>query len=130
MVELEFGGDTATDEEEEDEPAPPPKKSSAAAKKSAAKPKPADDEDEDEDEAEGAGSYTREQLEEMALPELKKIAAAMGIEMPPRTRITTYVDRILGEAEKRKRKSQAPTALDIETIVAAVIDAVIEKLQS
>ena len=36
----------------------------------------------------------------MELPELKEIAAAKGIELPPRTRMTTYIGHILGEAEE------------------------------
>ena len=37
--------------------------------------------------------------------EIKEVAAAMGIVLPPRTRATTYIDHILGEA-----KAAAPTA--------------------
>ena len=35
----------------------------------------------------------------MELPQLKEIAAAKGIELPLRTRMTTYISHILGEAE-------------------------------
>ena len=65
---------------------------SAAAKKAAAKPVP-----EDDDEApEATGSYTREQLEELDLDGLKDVAAKLGISLPPRTRMPTYIEAILG----------------------------------
>ena len=38
--------------------------------------------------------------------EVKEVAAAMGIVLPPRTRATTYIDHILGQA-----KPEAPAAV-------------------
>ena len=37
--------------------------------------------------------------------EVKEVAAALGIVLPPRTRATTYIEHILGEA-----RAAAPTA--------------------
>ena len=42
------------------------------------------------------GSYTREQLEELDLDGLKEAAANLGISLPPRTRMPTYIEAILG----------------------------------
>lgn len=70
---------------------------------------PDEDEDDVEDEAVGADvieavtaapTYTREQLAEMDLDELKKIAVEKGVEVPPRSRKPTYVDAILGEEDE------------------------------
>lgn len=58
-----------------------------------------DEEAEEEAEETAPVSYTREQLTEMELDELKKIAVERGIEVAPRSRRPTYVDAILGEAE-------------------------------
>ena len=80
-------------EEEEEETPPVPAKKAAAktpAKKVAAKPREEDEQQTD--------SYTREQLSEMEMPELKAIATAKGIELAPRTRMNTYIDAILGES--------------------------------
>jgi hypothetical protein len=92
--------------EEEPEPAPPAK---AVAKKAAAKPRPPADEDE-EGESDGSSTATgdldvalsREALEEKTLPELKEIAAARGIELPPRTRAQTYISVLLGEGDEEQ----------------------------
>jgi pyruvate/2-oxoglutarate dehydrogenase complex dihydrolipoamide acyltransferase (E2) component len=136
MVELEFGSTSGETEEEEE--APPPK--ATPAKKASAAPPSDDEEDEEaEEEGDGGGNYTREQLEELALPELKKIASSMGIELPPRTRITTYVEHILGGAVEEEEEAAAEVAdirggwkdaLQFEEIVEAVIAALVEKLQS
>lgn len=100
MVEVDFSEPEAEGAEEdeiqeaEDVPTKPTK--SAAKKSSAAKPK-------------ATPAHTREDLEELSLSELKEIAAAAGIELPPRTRIPTYIDHILGEV-----KGEAPAA-EIDT---------------
>jgi len=123
LVEIDLSeGAAQAEEEPEPEPvaaAPAPVKK-AAAKKAPAKvaPRPAADTpipDEDEVALEVAGELTttsqpidipsREELEDMEPSEIKEVAAAMGIVLPPRTRATTYIDHILGEA-----KAAAPTA--------------------
>ncbi len=87
----------AEEEEEEDvrsKKAPAKKAaapSKAASKKPVAQPEPIEEEEEVEE-----VDLTREDLEAMDLAELKEIAAANGIELPPRTRSTTYIDAILG----------------------------------
>jgi hypothetical protein len=118
LVEIDLS-EGAAQAEEEPEPEPvaaaPVKK--AAAKKAPAKaaPRPAADTpipDEDEATLEPAPAASqpidvpsREELEDMEPSEIKEVAAAMGIVLPPRTRATTYIDHILGEA-----KAPAPTA--------------------
>ena len=90
MVEIDVAAAEAkTAEAEPDEEAAPPKASKRPAKKAAAPVAEA--------EPETNGAYTREQLEAMELPEIKEIASGLGIELPARTRGTTYIDHILGE---------------------------------
>lgn len=96
MVEVDL---TTGEEEPAAEPAEPvkkaaAKKAAAPAKKAAAKAPPAAAPEEAEEEP--TGEITREFLEERTLDELKAIAANRGIELPPRTRHATYIDRILG----------------------------------
>ena len=80
----------------------------AAAKKAAAKPV-----DQDEEAAPAApGSYTREQLEELDLDGLKEAAANLGISLPPRTRMPTYIEAILGN---NKDTEVEVTDVDVET---------------
>ena len=81
-------------EEPEAEPAPAKAPAKAVAKKAAARV----DTEVSEDEAVAAGAYTREGLEELELPQLKEIAASLGLELAPRTRITTYIDAILNKS--------------------------------
>jgi len=69
----------------------------AAAKKAAASDTEVSEEDEVTAEADADEPLTREALEELELPALKEIAAAKGLSFPPRTRMTTYIDAILGE---------------------------------
>lgn len=91
----------AAEPEPEAEPAKPAKK--AAAKKAAAKKlaaAPAAEEEEETPADPGRMLYTREELEEMALDQLKEIAAARGIELPARSRMSTYVKALLGELEE------------------------------
>jgi hypothetical protein len=118
-IDLSEGAAEAEVEPEETPVAAAPAKK-AAAKKAPAKAaaRPAADTpipDEDEVVLEDAGELTptsqpidvptREELEDMEPSEIKEVAAAMGIVLPPRTRATTYIDHILGEA-----KAAAPTA--------------------
>jgi hypothetical protein len=42
-------------------------------------------------------TYTREELEEMDLTQVKALAAERGITLPPRTRFPTYIKALLGE---------------------------------
>lgn len=106
LAELGFDDEEA-EEEPEAEPEPAPAKKSVA-KKAAAKPR---SDDEEEGESNGTSTatgdldvandtLTRDQLEELTLPQLKEIAAARGIELPPRTRAQTYISVLLGEGEE------------------------------
>ena len=90
MLEIEFSDDEA--EEEPEVPAP----TKPAAKKATAKPVSAVDEGQP---LPGMDEYTRESLSEMTLDQVKVIAEARGISYPPRTRITTYINALLGEGE-------------------------------
>jgi hypothetical protein len=91
LVDMDFSDIVPPEEEEEEEPAPAAKtKKAAAASPSSA------DEDEEATAAESA-EYTREQLEEISLDRLKEIATERGITLPPRSRIQTYINAILGE---------------------------------
>ncbi len=118
MVEV----DLTTGEEEEAAPAPEPVKKAAAkkaaakaaapTKKAAAKAAPAPAA---EEEAEETGEITREFLEERTLDELKALAANRGIELPPRTRHATYIDRILGAAPEE------PGEVEVEEVEEIVI---------
>ena len=83
--------------EQEEEPVAPTKKSAA---KKPAKAAAAPPEELDEEQFTVDGDFSREELEDMELPQLKEIAAARGIELPPRTRMATYISHILGEAEE------------------------------
>ena len=105
LAELGFEGDGVEEIEEEPEPEPTPKPAKKAAAKKAA-PKAADPDDEEEaeevdpDAITPMTSLTREMLEELTMPQLKKIAADRDIELPPRTRSTTYIATLLGENEE------------------------------
>jgi hypothetical protein len=96
MVEIDFSEPDEAEPEEDDDVPAPTKPTKSAAKKAAAP-------------AKAKASHTREELEELSLTELKEIAADQGIELPPRTRIPTYIDHILGEV-----KGEAPAA-EIDT---------------
>lgn len=63
--------------------------------------------------------YTREALEEMDLDGLKEVAAKLGISLPPRTRMATYVEAILGNT---KDEEVEVTDLDEGAVVAAAIN--------
>lgn len=114
LVEIDLSEGAAQAEAEPEPVAAAPVKK-AAAKKAAARPAdtpiPAEGDGELEQSLEGtahgiSGTIpSREELEDMEPSEIKEVAAAMGIVLPPRTRATTYIDHILGEA-----KAPAPTA--------------------
>ena len=84
---------------------------------------------------------TREELEEMEPAEVKNVAAAMGITLPPRTRATTYIDHILGEGkadappvELTKEYADANTPvyngdLDMDALADKVVDMIWERIQ-
>ena len=82
LMEIDLSEGAAEPEPETPAEEAPVTASKRPAKKAAAKPKE---------------SYTRDQLSEMELPQLKEIASAQGIELPSRTRMSTYIDKILGE---------------------------------
>ena len=127
LVEIDLSeGAAQAEAEPEAEPAKtaaPTKKS--VAKKAAARPAadtPIPDEGDAAEEAleQPAGNVkvpSREELEDMEPSEVKEVAAAMGIVLPPRTRATTYIDHILGEA-----KAPAPTA-EVEEVPEVAIAA-------
>jgi hypothetical protein len=116
LVEVQVDGGAPAEEEEAVAEAPKPKK--APAKKAAAKAVEA--ESDGEGDAEGTlsvvGAYTRAELEDMDMAALKEIAATKGIELPPRTRMNTYIDHILGEV-----KSDAPAVEVSEPPVTVVL---------
>jgi hypothetical protein len=118
LVEIDLSeGAAQAEAEPEAEPAKAAPAKKAVAKKAAAPrpaadtPIPAEGDGEFEQSLEGTAHGisgkipTREELEDMEPSEVKEVAAAMGIVLPPRTRATTYIDHILGEAE-----APAPTA--------------------
>jgi hypothetical protein len=115
----------------------------AVAKKGGAAPR-RDTQVSEEDETPPSGaagaSYTREALEEMELPALKEIAKAKGIEFPPRTRMTTYIDAILGEdkpaVEVTQPEGDGPSTvatpvngINVEAIADAIIQNIIRRLE-
>jgi hypothetical protein len=89
----------------------------------------------------GTRTYTRDQLEEMDLEALKGVAATLNISLPPRTRMTTYIDAILGEdrpavevtAPASNGESMVLTSingLDIEGLADAIVGVIIKRLES
>lgn len=95
-----------------------------------------------EDEAPAATSsktYTRDELEEMELPALKEIANTKGITFPSRTRMTTYIDAILGEDRPAVEVTPPETTaaavssngqIDTEAIADAIIRNIISRLEA
>ena len=86
------------EEASEAEPEPAAKPTKKAATKKAAAPK-AEAVEEEPTPAVASRVPLRAELEEMEPSAVKEIAATMGIVLPPRTRVTTYIDHILGEAK-------------------------------
>jgi hypothetical protein len=122
LAELGFDEEGGGEEEEggeepepEEEPPPAPtkkaaaKKAAAPAKKAAARPAATEPDEEQEEEA-GEGEepeeLTREYLEGKTLPELKALAAAREIELPPRTRAQTYIAVLLGEDQEEPPEAE------------------------
>jgi hypothetical protein len=114
-VDLSEEGEAAEQEPEEEAPAPAKK---AAAKKVAAKKAAAPAAEVEE---EDPGAWTREALEDKSLDELKTIAANSGISLPPRTRASTYVSAILGEADAEAEVEVADTVVEVIDSVPAVM---------
>lgn len=86
-----------------------------------------------------AASYTRDQLEEMDLEALKGIAATLNISLPPRTRMTTYIDAILGEdrpavevtqPEAVASNGQATSGVNIPALADAIVLNIIKRLET
>jgi hypothetical protein len=137
----EAGDEGEEDESAEDEPEPEPEPVKTV-KKAAPKIAAAPDEPDEPDEV---PAYTREALEQMELPDLKAIAADLGLTLPPRTRATTYVDHILGEAEGTPEAEitvalegvsgveavtrNGDTALDVEMLADAVAERIFDRLR-
>ena len=108
---VELGWETSEEEAEEQEEIPDnvvdhpakkaaAKKSAAAAaptKKAAAKPPPPADDEEEAEEVATTTIPTRDELEELNAEQLRKLGAAKGLEFPPRTRMTTMINALLGE---------------------------------
>ena len=91
LIEMDFSDVTPPEAEVEEEAVPTKTKKAAAAS-------PIEEEEEVAAVPElGRQLYTRDELEEMSLDQLKEIAAKRGIELAPRTRIQTYINTILGE---------------------------------
>ena len=123
LVEIDLSEEAEAAEQEPEEEVAAPAPTKKVAKKVAAKPAspaaPPAEETEADIEADiaipdevpapelaGAGEElptraipTRDELEDMEPSEVKEVALALGIVLPPRTRATTYIDHILGEAK-------------------------------
>ena len=136
---LDFEKEPEPEEEEEPVATKTPSKApakKAAPSKAAAKPKPAPIPEIAEEEEVIEVELTREDLEAMDLAELKEIAKDNGIELPPRTRSTTYIDAILGvddtpEAEVEDvAASNGHVDVDIEDLADAVAAILAKRLTS
>ena len=133
LVELDFDQVEEPEEEEteETEETESPKSSKKAPAKKAAAKKPAKD-PEPETLMKVLGTPTRDELEDMTLDEIKEVAAERGIELPPRTRATTYIDHILGEADKTPAAEvEQPSeveGIDIDHIVDVVTERVLARI--
>lgn len=129
LVEVDVEATENGEEEGEAEEPPKPVKK-AVAKKAVAKKAAAPAPEPEPQQAE----WTREDLEEKNLDELKVIANEMGIDLPPRTRMTTYIDHILGEASEGPAVEVTPLSsngdVDIDAVVDRVLDRLITRLQS
>lgn len=130
-------------EEAEAEPEEKAKPTKAAAKKAAASPKAADTKVSEEDDAPASkpSKLTRAALEEMDLDQLKAIASELGVSLPPRTRMATYVDAILGEADKTPAAEVTPSdsvggvatlngSPDVEALADAIVLHIIKRLEA
>lgn len=106
--------------EAEGEPEAAPSKSKASKKAAAASPT------KEEDTAAPTGEHTRESLGELDLPALKAIAANLGISLPPRTRMSTYIDAILGEGGPGEAEVEDAPPPSIEAMTEAIIERSLE----
>lgn len=98
LVEVDLSGGDAPAEEPEQEPEKPKSVAKKAAPRAPGRPLsivPPDD-----TEVSQAETPTREELEKMELPELKEVAASLGITLPGRTRMNTYIEAILAGGVK------------------------------
>lgn len=139
LLEVDLSEDTTKAEAEKEEaPANVTPIKKAVAKKGGAAPRrDTQVSEEDEVPAEATSkSYTRDELEEKELPELKEIAKAKGIEFPSRTRMTTYIDAILGEDRPAAEVTQPELAttgpvngINVEAIADAIIQNIIRRLE-
>ena len=129
MIEVEMGDSPDEEEAEVEDEAPAKAPAKKAAAKKAAAP------------AEEAApiQYSREELEDMDLKQLKEVAVSLGIELPARTRPKTYVDAILGEGKTTPEAEVEPEPfmtdasspnghVDIAAIVDEVTTVVIRKI--
>ena len=125
LVEVDLS-EGAAEAEAEPEEAPKPVKKSVA-KKAAARPR---DELTDALEPEPEGEEaplkvpSREELEDMEPSEVKEVAAAMGIVLPPRTRATTYIDHILGEAKPPAPSAEVSEVPEVDMVGSNGLEAV------
>lgn len=144
---LEVDLSEAATEAEAEQPAAPvvPITKKSVAKKAAAAPRrdtAVSEEAETATASSEPASYTREQLEEKELPELKEIAAALNISFPPRTRMTTYIDAILGE-DRPAVEVTAPVVsngesaahpltqdFDVQLLADAIVQNIIQRLEA
>ena len=122
MVEIDLEDvEGEAEEVEAEEIAPeepsPVKAKKAAAKKAAASPAV----DDGVDEAAAAGKPNRDDLEQMDLSQLKEVAAKAGITLPPRTRMGTYIDAILGQMPE-----EIATEVEIEEVEVPEEDSEVE----
>ena len=121
--------------EPEEEPVTSKTPSKKTPTKAAAKPAPIpeiEEEVREEEEEVEEVELTREDLEAMSLAELKQIAADNDIELPPRTRSTTYVDAILGVDDTPVAEVEDIPAtnghVDVEELAEAVASILLKKL--
>lgn len=152
LIEIDLSDEASAAEAEPD----PPKPTKKAAAKRAAAPRAPVEEPEEPATTPAQWSiktaYTREQLEEMTPVQVKEIAASRGIELPPRTRATTYIEHILGEAASEDaevgpdaepdavepgveadRTEESPPAafngIDVSYLADEIVSAVVHKLR-
>jgi len=138
LLEVDLSEAAAAEEAEPEQDAKVVPIKKAVAKKGGAAPRrdtPVSEEEEVPDDP-AAVIYTREALEEMELPALKEIAKAKGIEFPPRTRMTTYIDAILGEDRPAVEVTPSEVAaatpvngINVEAIADAIIQNIIRRLE-
>ena len=135
---LDFEKEPEEEIEEEEDVLSKKAPAKKAPSKAAAKPKPAPipelDAESGEEEEDEDVEITREYLETQDLTELKALAKTLGIELPLRTRATTYIDAILGEDDTPEAEIEdvAPTnghsPVDVDELAEIVAGIIIKKL--